>query len=254
MTAPLTLPRLFVAPGTCQGALIELGPADAGRVRRLGVRVGDALVVLDNSGWAWSTVVEHAEGDGCRARVTGRWLAPERRTQVSVYHGLLHPSDFRRLLTTATALGVVAFVPVIADGSIVPLGDVAGDDDVATWERLIRDAAEASGRGRRPAVGGPLFLDHALDQAARASTVLFVDVAGIPIATALADRPFSVDVFLPSPSGFSPDERARAAARGVHVVAAPRAGPDPVAQAAAVLTAIYERLEAPAAAAAWPGG
>ncbi|MCE7938957.1 hypothetical protein DCC79_00980 [bacterium] len=238
---------MFVAPGSCQGPVVVLGGADADRVRERGLRPGDALVVLDNSGWAWSTVLEHVEDGVCRARVTERWLAPERRTQVSVYQGLLHPSDFRRLLSAATGLGVVAFVPVIADGSIIPAAGGVGDDDAAAWERMARDAAEAAGRGRAPSVSGPMFLDHALDQAARNSTVLFVDGAGSPIATVLADRPFSVDVFLPPPSGFSADERARAVARGVHVVAAPRAGPDPVARAAAVLQTVYDGLEAPAA-------
>ncbi len=243
MTAPAL--RLFVAPGSCQGKALRLAGEDAARAYRRGLRAGDPLVALDNSGWEIAVLIDAAGPELCLGRVQSRQLATERRTKVSVYQGLLHGADFRRLVSRATELGVVAFVPVIADGSIVPsgdLGDAGADQEL--WRACAREAAEASGRGRCPEIGAPMLLDHALDHATRSGRVVLVDPSGDPAAAALAGRPFAVAAFFPSPGGFTPAELARARAREVAVVAPPTAGKDPIAPGLALLEAMYALLEA----------
>jgi RsmE family RNA methyltransferase len=201
---------------------------------------------MDGSGWEFTVALEEAEPAHCRGRVTGRALVHERRTKISLYHSLLHPSDFRRLLAQATAMGVVSFVPVIADGSTIPQlgpgGNVAGE---AEWPRLVRDAAEVAGRGRRPTIAGPKLFDHALDQASRSGTVLLLHTEGQPLPSTTVDRPFSIDLFCPPPGGFSTEERARAVARDVPIVALPATadGHDPIAPALATARALYAQLE-----------
>jgi len=244
MAEPTPL-RLFVSPSSCAGNRLVLGADDAARAWQRGARAGDTIVVLDNSGWELTAVVEWATPVGGEGRVVHRRLAVERRTKVSLYQGLLHPSDFRRLLARATELGVVSFTPVIADASLVPpTGDLTGTpDDEAAWASLLRDAAETAGRGRCPTIGPPMLLDHALDHATRGGLVLLVDPAGDRLASALADRPFSIEVFSPSPGGFSADERTRAEARGLRLVAPPASRADPIAAGLAVIGAIYGLLE-----------
>ena len=142
--------RVFVPPGSCDEGWLTLVGNEADRLYLRGARSGDRLAVLDDSGWEIAVVVEHATPESISGKVVERQLASERRTKISLYQGLLHPSDFRRLLAGATGLGVVAFVPVITDHSVIPdLGDDGRTKGEGEWPRLVRDAAESSGRGRR---------------------------------------------------------------------------------------------------------
>lgn len=236
--------RVFVPSDSCVGGWLNLVGEEADRVYLLGARPGDHITVLDDSGWELTVAVDHATPESVGGAIVGRQLARERRTKVTLYHGLLHPSDLRRLLAGATGLGVVRFLPIITDTSLVPAlgadGRPEGESDVP---RLVRHAAETSGRGRRPSVGQPRLMPHALDEALRSGTVLVLDPAGEPLIAALDDRPFSINLFCPPPAGFSADELARAEARGARIVRAETAGPDPVGPALAVLETIYAALE-----------
>lgn len=246
MTPPLV--RLFVPPDSLTGGRLALGRVDAERLSGRGVRVGQEVAVLDDSGWEFTVRVDVLGPDGADGTVIGKRLAAERRTKVSLYQALMHPSDFRRLLTRATELGVVAFVPVIADGSVVPVldarGGPAGGDE---WPLLVRDAAEASGRGRCPTVAPLTLLDHAVDDAARQGKVILAAPEGISVDEALAERPFGLTLVCPPPGGFTAEELARARARGVAIVKVPVAGRDPVQPALGLLEAVYARLEGDAA-------
>jgi 16S rRNA (uracil1498-N3)-methyltransferase len=237
-------PRLFVAPGSLAAGRASLGPAAAARLLDRGVRAGQAVVLLDDSGWEYRVQLEAIGPEGAAGAVAGRRLATERRTKVSLFQALLHPSDFRRLLTRATDLGVVAFVPVIADGSVVPVLDEAGRPEGGQeWPRLVRDAAEAGQRGRLPSVAAPMLLDHALDGAARGGSVLMAAPLGEAIDAVLAERPFSLALFCPPPGGFTAEELARAEARSVRRVRVEPATRDPIQPALTLLAAVYAQLE-----------
>ncbi len=237
-------PRIFVAQSSLSEGQLDLSGEEAARAYRRGARPGTALVALDGSGWETLVEIDQATPEMCRGRIADRRLADERRTQISLYHALLHPADFRRLLTRATALGVAAITPIIADRSVVPTigpdGQVTGQTE---WQRLVRDAAESSGRGRRPEVGPPTLFSHAIDAASRSGTVLLIDARGIDIAAAAQGRPFSVDLFCPPPGGFTTEERARAESRGITAIAAPATGWDPVEPALAATAGLYEQFE-----------
>jgi 16S rRNA U1498 N3-methylase RsmE len=236
--------RVFVPPSAFADGRLHLTAPDAARLVDRGARVGAEIVVLDGSGWAWTVTLERCESGLCAGTAAGRKLATERRTKVTLYQGLLHPSDFRRLLIAATRAGVVSFVPVIADGSpIAALGRMTADDDMEVWADVVRDAAEAGTRGLRPSVCAPVLFDHAFDDVARGGGALVLGRTGLSIHAALADRPFSVGLFSPPQPGFSPAELSRALARGAHVVTvAPRVS-DPVRAVSTALAEVYDALD-----------
>lgn len=240
--APL---RVFVPSSSLHDGQLDLAGADAARLHSRGVRAGESVVALDDSGWEYAVTLDAVGPLLIHGQVVARHLAAERRTKVTLYQALLHPSDFRRLLYRATELGVVAFKPVIADGSVIPMLDSDGRPEGGEeWPRLVRDAAEATGRGHQPTVGPLTLLDHALDEATRHGHVLMPAPTGQDLDAALAARPFTLAVFCPPPGGFTADEVARARARAVTVVAPVTTGPDPIRAGLALLEAIYARLEA----------
>jgi 16S rRNA (uracil1498-N3)-methyltransferase len=237
--------RLFVAPDSLTGGRLALHAEDSARLLSRGARTGQEWVVLDDSGWEYTVRLDALGPEAADGTVLGKRLAAERRTKVSLYQALLHPSDFRRLLTRATELGVVAFVPVIADGSVVPMLDAGGGPAGGEeWPRLVRDAAEATARGRCPPVAPLMLFDHALDEATRRGQVVLAAPGGLGLDEALAERPFGLALVCPPPGGFTPDELARARGRGVTLVQPPpSAGRDPIQPALALLEAVYLRLE-----------
>jgi 16S rRNA (uracil1498-N3)-methyltransferase len=236
--------RLFVAPDSLGAGELTLRGADAERAYQRGARSGGTMIALDNSGWEITVRLDEARPELCHGRTMGRSLAKECRTKIRLFHGLLHPSDFRRLLTQATTMGVVAFVPLITDRSVVPA--VAADGAVegaADWPRLIRDAAEAAGRGRRPLVSSPTLFDPALDQARGSGASLLLQPGASAADAVLTARPFSIDIFCPPPGGFSIEERSRAAGRALVPVDPLRGGEDPIQPALAIVRQIYALLE-----------
>ncbi len=242
MTPPDT-PHLFVAPGALHGQQMALQGEEAARAYAKGLRAGMQVTVLDGAGWALDVSLVEVGPTLCYGRILGRHLAPERRSKVTLYQAMLHPSDFRRLLALATGLGVVAFQPVIAEGSVLPRLDEEGRPEGETeWPLLIRDAAEAAGRGLLPQVESPLLFDAAVDQAHPSGARLLLDPAGVDVESLLAERPFSLALFLPPPGGFSTAERRRAEAQGLRLVGG-EASPDPIQAGLGVLRRIYAFLE-----------
>jgi RsmE family RNA methyltransferase len=235
---------VFVPRGSIDAGRLRLEGDDAERLYQKGVGRGMSIVALDDSGWRTVVELDRASPEIVSGDVKGRELAGERRTKVSIFHALLHPADFRRLLTRATAMGVAGITPVIADGSVVPAmgpdGRVAGQAD---WTRIVRDAAESSGRGRLPEIGQPMLFTQGLELAVRSGTPIMLAESGDPLADVLAERPFSIDVLCPPPGGFSAQEVAMANNRGVASVAPPPTGRDPVESALTVLSAVYTLLE-----------
>lgn len=240
---PPESPHLFVPPGALHGQQMALQGEEAARAYAKGLRAGMRLTALDGSGWALEVDLVEVGPTLCYGRVLSRRLAAEPRSKVTLYQAMLHPSDFRRLLGLATGLGVVAFQPVIAEGSVLPRLDEAGRPEGETeWPLLIRDAAEAAGRGLLPQVAPPMLLDAAMDQAHTAGARLMLDPAGRPVEELLATRPFSLALFLPPPSGFSAEEKRRAGTQGLRLVAG-EASADPIQAGLGVLRRLYAFLE-----------
>jgi RsmE family RNA methyltransferase len=237
--------RIFVTPGAVGRERMTLTGADAQHARWLGISPGDRIVALDGSGWSWTVVIEMCDVAACSGTVVGRALATERRTKVTVYQGVIHPYDYRRLLVAGTVAGVVAFVPVIADGSPVSALVASGEGNgETTWARLVRDAAESGQRGRLPSLAPPMLVDQAFDAVGGAGRALVLDDTGTAIESALTDRPFSIALFSPPPGGFSRAELERAAQSEAAVVAPSDRQDDPVRTALAALSCIYQVLEA----------
>lgn len=240
---PTETHHLFVPPGALHGQQMALQGEEAVRAYAKGLRAGMQLTVMDGAGWALDVDLVEVGPTLCYGRVLSRHLAEEPRSKVTLYQAMLHPSDFRRLLSLATGLGVVSFQPVIAEGSVLPRLDEAGrPEGEAEWPLLIRDAAEAVGRGLLPQVASPILLDAAMDQAHTAGARLLLDPAGGPVEDLLAARPFSLALFLPPPGGFSTEEKRRAVSQGLRLVAG-EASADPIQAGLGVLRRIYAFLD-----------
>jgi 16S rRNA (uracil1498-N3)-methyltransferase len=82
------------------------------------------------------------------------------------------------------------------------------------WRRIIREAAEQSGRGKLPRLLEPISFDEAL-AGVQGLGILPAVMADQPVRAALAEASWPVTLFVGPEGGFDPDEVAKARAAGV---------------------------------------
>jgi 16S rRNA (uracil1498-N3)-methyltransferase len=145
--------RFFVPPDWIRGNEATITGPQAHQIAHvLRMRPGDPLIVLDNSGWEIETRLISVERHTVRGEVTRRRLsAAEPRTKISLYQGVLRSKRFEFVLQKGTELGVVEFVPLVAERCVI--SDLeAVDKKHDRWKTIIQEAAEQCRRGRKPAL------------------------------------------------------------------------------------------------------
>lgn len=118
--------------------------------RVLRLRTYERVIVLDNHGLEYDVELEMVQAKGVTGNVLEtRQSAGEAETSVTLYLGLTQREKFEWILQKTTEIGAAAFVPLITRRSLVQSpGEV--DNKVERWQRIIKEAAEQSGRGLCP--------------------------------------------------------------------------------------------------------
>jgi 16S rRNA (uracil1498-N3)-methyltransferase len=230
--------RFFVDSGAIHGrdVLLEDGELahQIGTVLRL--RPGEKITLLDNSGWQHIVALHTVERGRVSGTVERKELAGgEPRTKLTLYVALMRPERFEWVLQKGTELGVSSFVPLICERSTIADADELSINKLERWNRILREAAEQSRRGKLPRLAPALFLPAACDQAAQRGTALLLWEGGgvrslrsvlqhnmgevtpdlqqlpgtlpVPLPVApTAPHPFSVALFSGPEGGFSASE------------------------------------------------
>jgi 16S rRNA (uracil1498-N3)-methyltransferase len=158
--------RFFIPSSWIQGNSVSITGPQAHQIARvLRMRSGDLIVVLDNSGWEIETRLVAVERDAVKGEVRCRRLARgEPRTKITLYQAVLKSNHFEFALQKGTELGIVEFVPVIADRCVVSDLEVV-EKKRRRWEWIIQEAAEQCRRGRKPALRSALLFPRACEEA-----------------------------------------------------------------------------------------
>lgn len=213
--------RFFVSREALDAERVAL-PADVAHQLRAVLRMspGDRIIVLDNSGWEYEVELAELSPQTAWGTVLSRTLSrTEPRTKITLYQSFLKGPRFEFVLQKGTELGIVAFVPVISARCVVSSLDSASRK-TARWERIIREAAEQSRRGRLPDLAPALFFRDACLRATRSGQLALIPWEG-ETTTALREaldrmqRPFSVSLFVGPEGGFDESEIAVARQAGV---------------------------------------
>ncbi len=211
--------RFFVPSNRIQGDEVTLTGPQAHQITRvLRMRPGDEIVVLDNSGWEIGVRLTAVEGELVRGEVLRRRLSRgEPRTKISLYQGVLKSKGFEFVLQKCTEVGVVEFVPVIADRCVVSdLGAVNRKRE--RWETIVQEAAEQSRRGRKPALRSVALFPQACERARQAGGLSLIPweeetkqglhdlLRTPPPGREQHWPPFNINLFVGPEGGFTPEE------------------------------------------------
>ena len=155
----MTTHRFFVNKNQIRGENVILTGSQARQIHSvLRLRKGDRIHILDNEGWQYEvellTVNPDREAVAQRHQVTGHIATKsaasgEPAARLTLYQSLLKQDKFEWVLQKGTELGVFSFVPLITERTIVRQTKLK-QNKLARWQRIIREAAEQSGRGANP--------------------------------------------------------------------------------------------------------
>jgi 16S rRNA (uracil1498-N3)-methyltransferase len=211
--------RFFVPPSWVKSNEVTITGPQAHQIARvLRMRPGDGLIVLDNSGWEIEVRLVSVDRVMVRGEVVHRRLADrEPQTKITLYQGVLKSNRFEFALQKGTELGVVQFVPVIADRCVVSVLDAA-EKKRQRWEWIMKEAAEQCRRGRMPALRPAILYPQACERARQVgglSLILWEEQEAIGLRRVLSKAPpgydghwppFTVNLFVGPEGGFTADE------------------------------------------------
>lgn len=258
--------RFFVDAEAVQGRQITISDTELihqfNSVLRL--RAGERVLLLDNSGWQYEVVLDTLDRHQVTGTVERKQLAGgEPRTKITLYVALMRAERFEWMLQKGTELGVSAFVPLVCERStIADAGDLS-ERKLERWQRIIREAAEQSRRGKMPRLTPPQLFPAACEQATRRSQALFlweganvppmrtvlrqaefepIDLANDASARTIEAPSFSIALFSGPEGGFTNDEFETAKGYNITpVTLGPRTLRAETAPIAATAAIFYER-------------
>jgi 16S rRNA (uracil1498-N3)-methyltransferase len=217
--------RFFVAPEVLRERPVVLTGDQAHQVRRvLRLRIGDRVVLLDGRGAACDAALIFIDDRTARFEVERRWNAGgEPRIRIRLCQAVLKGERFEWALQKATEIGVAEFTPMICERSVVDdITAVEGKRE--RWERIIREAAEQSGRALLPVLGGAESFAETVESPANGAlrlipwegeqTVRLTDV----LAGCNLDAARGIEIFVGPEGGFTEPEIALARLRGLRTV------------------------------------
>ncbi len=205
--------RFFLPPDAFRGDVVHF-PPDVARQLRLVLRLhpGQEVMTLDGEGRAFRVELVEVEKQRAVGRIRERMIAGgEPAGELILCPAISKGERFEWVLQKGVELGVTTFQPIITQRT---LRRSPGSGRWDRWRRIIREAAEQSGRGKLPRLLPPLPLAEALTQASGLALMPSV-LAQTPVRQALAAATWPATLFIGPEGGFAPDEVAAARAAGV---------------------------------------
>ncbi len=160
--------RFFVALNCIQGERVALKGDTARQLARvLRARLGDEIIVLDNTGWEYQVTLDSISPGQVLGSIKQRYQSSgETRVAITLVQAVLKAEKFEFVLQKGTELGVSAFVPVFCDRTVPKARDKRwAASRLERWGRIVTEAAEQSGRGRIPKLDSPVGFCSACDSA-----------------------------------------------------------------------------------------
>ena len=183
--------------------------AAAHLVRVLRLREGDECVLFNGDGNDYRARIASAGKREVVVQVlSSDVVGNESPLRITLVQGIARGEKMDLILQKATELGVVGFVPVLAERTEVKLDAERTGKRMAHWRSVIVSACEQSGRARVPGLTQPVALGQVATQVADDAVKLTLDPVGDSTLAALAmPAGDSVAIAIGPEGGWSPRDR-----------------------------------------------
>ena len=151
--------RFYIEEQLTEGTLLKC-PKDLAHqlVNVLRSKPGEEVILFDGSGYDFRSRIENINRKDCALRIIDSFIPNrEPKRKLILFQPLIKKEKFEWVLQKGTEVGVSEFVPVLADHSI------KRGFDQARSQKIVREAAEQSGRAYIPQVRDPMVFERAID-------------------------------------------------------------------------------------------
>lgn len=155
--------RFFVPPASITNDQVTF-PQEISRQMNLVLRLkpGASVIALDGLGNEYTVLMQDVNSANAVGSVTGSgFTSAEPKTHLTLLLCLTQREKFEWILQKCTEVGVSAIIPVISSRSLVQSSrDVESKSE--RWQRILREAAEQSHRGKVPVLKAPMKFNDSL--------------------------------------------------------------------------------------------
>ena len=202
----------FILPFTISGEQVEItDPEVVGQIRNvLKLKAGEQVLLCDGE---MNEVIAEILAIG--KEVIKVKVIKEQRNEneplrkVMLYCAILKRENFELVVQKATEIGVAEIVPVITRRTV----KLALKQE--RLEKIIKEAAEQSGRGVVPKLHEPIEFEKAVEQVKDKQNILFDSSGSIPASS--SQLPASIAIWIGPEGGFDETEIAAAKTAGFHI-------------------------------------
>ena len=149
------------------GGKVSLPENTSHQIRNvLRLHAGDKIAIFTGDGHEWTAQLEAIDRDSRSVTVKLMEVAEssvEMKTHVAMVMALTRPQRYELALAKCTELGASEFLPVLTDRTLKSDSTI-GKNRMARWNRIVKEAAELSGRVRVPQITDPEPLNSALER------------------------------------------------------------------------------------------
>lgn len=160
------MPRFFVDKGDVRhdGKIILFGE-DARHISlSLRAKVGEKITVSDGEGRDYSCEICKISKENVELSILCEKMSETEPTlNVTLYQALVKSDKFDFIVQKCTELGVCKIVPVLSERCISRPDEASLEKKRARWQKIAREAAMQSGRGRIPSIEKAVTYDVALE-------------------------------------------------------------------------------------------
>ena len=175
--------------------------------------IGDSIIIFDGAFHEATAQIEKINNEGVEIKIISiekNKAEPEK--QITLYLSILKRENFELAVQKAVEVGISEIVPIIC-GRTIKTG-LNGE----RIKKIIKEAAEQSGRGKIPALNESLSFEDAVKKAAASGALILFDISGTPFDSNEFKNEKNISIFIGPEGGWAPLELSLAAQAGVHIV------------------------------------
>ena len=213
--------RFFVPSSNIDGGRVTLTDDAARQLARvLRASPGDSIIALDNSGYEYRVTLDVVSPKQAAGVISDIYAGDgEPQLHITLYQGLMKADRFEYVLQKGTELGISRFVPIVCERTVARGAITAARAE--RWRRIIREAAEQSGRCRLPMLDSAVSFGEACPSVVKPALIGWECERDSGIKDALLRQKASIQdaqsigVVIGSEGGLTDAEVAQALSRGI---------------------------------------